>query len=165
MSVLRYPDYVILCLIGYVCLNLYFHSTIISIPTTQDRGQTPSPGYAAASPADLSKELLGSSNIESGVCVIFIQHTTACITTADLDPGTDLDLLDALRGLFPDIQYRYPHDPAHTPDHILSSIIGPSLTIPFENKKLMLGTWQRIVLIELDGPRERNLSISFLSTS
>lgn len=92
---------------------------------------------------------------------MFILHTTASLTTADLDPGTDLDLLDALKNLLPDIQYRHPHNPAHTPDHILSSLIGPSLTVPVESGKLCLGTWQRVVLIELDGPRERNIQITF----
>ena len=68
---------------------------------------------------------------EEGICVLFIAHTTCAITTADLDPGTDLDFLDALRRLLPQIHYRHPHDPAHAPDHILSAIIGPSLTLPY----------------------------------
>lgn len=63
-----------------------------------------------------------------GMCMLFVAHTTCAITTADLDPGTDLDFLDALRALLPEISYRHPHDPSHTPDHILSSLIGRSLT-------------------------------------
>lgn len=54
MPVFRYPDYVVLCLIGYMCLYLYSHPFIISIPPKQDLGLTPSPGFAAAQPADLS---------------------------------------------------------------------------------------------------------------
>lgn len=108
------------------------------------------------------ESVLEKSDKTNGHCVIFVQHTTCCITTADLDPGTDLDLLDALRKVLPDIQYRHPHDPSHAPDHILSSIIGHSITIPFENKQLDLGVWQRVILIELDGPRERHLKISLL---
>lgn len=95
-----------------------------------------------------------------GVCTLFVSHTTCALTTADLDPGTDLDFLDALRRILPEIAYRHPHDPSHTPDHILSSIIGASLTIPYTNHKLLLGTWQRIVLVELDGPRQRIVHIS-----
>ena len=94
-----------------------------------------------------------------GICNVFIKHTAACITTADLDPGTDLDLLEALRKILPPIQYRHPHNPAHTPDHILSSIIGPGVTVPYADGRLELGTWQRVILIELDGPRERNVEI------
>jgi len=98
---------------------------------------------------------------DDGICSIFVSHTTCALTTADLDPGTDLDFIDSLRRLLPDITYRHPHDPFHTPDHILSSIIGSSLVVPFRNRQLLLGTWQRIVLVELSGPRRRTLHISF----
>ncbi|MBI4080826.1 MAG: YjbQ family protein [Candidatus Levybacteria bacterium] len=106
--------------------------------------------------------LLLEQERQDGLCTIFVAHTTCCITTADLDPGTDLDFLDFLRKIEPKLTYRHPHDPKHAPDHILSSIIGPSVTVPFENKHLILGDWQRIILIELDGPRERKLIVSFL---
>jgi secondary thiamine-phosphate synthase enzyme len=99
---------------------------------------------------------------DDGLCSVFVSHTTCALTTADLDPGTDLDFLDALRRLLPGISYRHPHDPSHTPDHILSSIIGPSVMVPYRNRQLLLGTWQRIVLVELSGPRRRTLHISFI---
>jgi secondary thiamine-phosphate synthase enzyme len=99
---------------------------------------------------------------ESGVCVVFTAHTTCALTTADLDPDTDLDLLNALRHTLPQLSYRHPHDPSHTPDHILSSLIGPSLAIPYHNHRLLLGTWQRVILVELDGPRYRTVQISFV---
>ncbi len=108
---------------------------------------------------DNIEEILSGITAQNGLCTIFVQHTTACVTAADLDPGTDLDLLDALRGILPSIHYRHPHDPSHTPDHILSSLIGPSLTVPFEHKQFQLGVWQRIILIELDGPRKRNIHV------
>ena len=95
-----------------------------------------------------------------GVCVVFAAHTTCALTTADLDPGTDQDLLNALRHLLPQLSYRHPHDPSHTPDHLLSSIIGPSVAIPYQNHKLLLGTWQRVILVELDGPRQRTVHIA-----
>ncbi len=104
---------------------------------------------------------LGEAPQEHGLCTIFVSHTTCALTTADLDPGTDLDFLDALRRLLPDISYRHPHDPSHTPDHILSSIIGPSVTVPYRDRRLLLGTWQRIVLVEFSGPRRRTLHISY----
>jgi secondary thiamine-phosphate synthase enzyme len=102
----------------------------------------------------------GDAEREGGVCVIFAAHTTCAITTADLDPGTDLDLLQALRTLLPPMTYRHPHDPSHAPDHILATLIGPSITVPYANRALLLGTWQRIVLVELDGPRQRTVHIS-----
>ncbi len=108
------------------------------------------------------EELLEDAEKDNGVCVIFAQHTTCAITTADLDPGTDLDFLDAILGMLPDIDYRHPHNPAHAPDHILSSIIGPSVSVPFAKKKLELGVWQRVILVELDGPREREIVVTIL---
>jgi secondary thiamine-phosphate synthase enzyme len=109
---------------------------------------------------DIIEDQLGKNGHRSGVCHLLVLHTTAALTTADLDPGTDLDMLDALEAMMPKLRYRHPHDPAHVPDHILSALIGTSLSLPFEKKKLLLGTWQRVVLIELDGPRERELAFS-----
>lgn len=106
------------------------------------------------------EEFLQKEEKASGVCVVFAAHTTCAVTTADLDPGTDLDLLQALRKLLPPMSYRHPHDPGHAPDHLLSSIIGPSVAIPYENRRLALGTWQRIILVELDGPRQRTVHLS-----
>lgn len=108
------------------------------------------------------EDILSQQEKIDGLCTIFVKHTTCCITTADLDPGTDLDLLDALRGILPKINYRHPHDPSHTPDHILSSMIGPSIVIPFANKTLELGVWQRVILLEFDGPRKRELGITVI---
>lgn len=110
------------------------------------------------------EEALRQMNASDGICVVFAAHTTCALTTADLDPGTDQDLLDALRRLLPKMSYRHPHDPAHTPDHILSSILGPSLMVPYLNGQLQLGTWQRIILVELDGPRQRTVHISSLNS-
>lgn len=109
---------------------------------------------------DIVAEYVQNTKNESGICTLFVAHTTCSITTADLDPGTDLDFLDALRNILPDLNYRHPHNPEHTPDHILSSLIGPSLVIPYANRRLLLGIWQRIVLVELDGPRQRAVQIS-----
>lgn len=105
---------------------------------------------------DVAEKLQGS-----GVATVFVAHTTAAITTADLDPGTDLDLLDGLGGILPDIEWRHPHNPKHAPDHLLASIVGPSVQVPYENGKLLLGTWQRIILIEFDGPRDRDIILAF----
>ena len=96
----------------------------------------------------------------TGICNLFILHTTAALTTADLDPGTDLDMLDAFEAMIPKLRYRHPHNPAHVPDHILSALIGTSVALPFEPGHILLGTWQRIVLIELHGPRQRELVVT-----
>ena len=99
----------------------------------------------------------------NGVVIVAVLHTTCALTTADLDPGTDLDFLDFLNGIIPNVKWRHPHNPEHAPAHLLSSLIGPSVSIPIENGQLQLGSWQRIILAELDGPRERNLDMQILT--
>ncbi len=101
---------------------------------------------------------------QTGVCHLLVLHTTAALTTADLDPGTDLDMLDAFEAMVPKLHYRHPHDPSHTPDHILSALIGTSLGLMVEQGALLLGTWQRVVLIELDGPRQREIAMAFCAS-
>jgi secondary thiamine-phosphate synthase enzyme len=100
----------------------------------------------------------------SGICCLNVLHTTAALTTADLDPGTDLDMLDAFEAMMPKLRYRHPHNPEHVPDHILSSLLGTALTLPVDSGSLVLGTWQRIILVELDGPRQRELTLHFLKS-
>jgi len=110
------------------------------------------------------QHLLGKDHKGSaGICNLLILHTTAALTTADLDPGTDLDMLDAFEAMIPKLRYRHPHNPAHVPDHILSALIGTSVALPFENGGILLGAWQRVVLIELDGPREREIVVTVTS--
>src|SRR5436305_13006107 len=110
------------------------------------------------------EKALGKRNSgDSGICNLFLLHTTAALTTADLDPGTDLDLLDAFDALVPKLTYRHPHDPTHTPDHVLSALLGTSLSIPVKNGEPLLGEWQRIILVELDGPRNREIAITFIT--
>ena len=66
-------------------------------------------------------------------------------------------MLDAFERIIPKLNYRHPHDPSHVGDHIMASIIGSDVTVPFEEKELVLGSWQRVVLIEFNGPRERQV--------
>ncbi|MFB6212631.1 MAG: secondary thiamine-phosphate synthase enzyme YjbQ [Candidatus Magasanikbacteria bacterium] len=106
---------------------------------------------------------LGDLEANEGVVHITVLHTTAALTTADLDPGTDKDMLDAFREMIPDLDYRHPHNPDHVDDHILSTLIGPTITLPVEGGKLMLGTWQEVVLFEFNGPRDRELVLNFKS--
>jgi secondary thiamine-phosphate synthase enzyme len=108
---------------------------------------------------DITERVEALLKYEFGICHLLVLHTTAALTTADLDPGTDLDLLDAFEAMIPKLRYRHPHNPEHVPDHILSALIGTSVVLPFNARKLVLGTWQRVVLIELDGPREREIAV------
>lgn len=105
-------------------------------------------------------QVIESRGTTSGVVTLVALHTTAALTIADLDPGTDQDFLNFLEAITPPLTYRHPHDPEHAPDHILASIIGPSLSLVIEDGQVVLGVWQRIVLVELDGPRDRQIIVS-----
>ena len=109
---------------------------------------------------DITDDVQRGVSIKNGIIHLFAQHTTVALTVADLDPGTDLDMLDAFETIVPKLAYRHPHDPAHVPDHILSAMIGVSLVIPVRDGALQLGTWQRIILIEFSEPRERTIAVS-----
>ena len=126
---------------------------ILTIPTNQKREVI-----------DLTDILAEQVRGQSGHIHIFVQHTTAAITTADLEPGTDMDLLDALAGMIPQLQWRHPHNPAHAPDHLLASIIGPSLVVAVKEGSLQLNSWQRIVLLEFNGPQQRAVEFGFIGT-
>ncbi|HLZ15200.1 MAG TPA: secondary thiamine-phosphate synthase enzyme YjbQ [Candidatus Saccharimonadales bacterium] len=124
---------------------------ILTIPTTQKRQVI-----------DLTAVIAEQCRGMNGHLSIFVQHSTAAITTADLDPGTDQDLLDALAGMLPQLQWRHPHNPAHAPDHLLASIIGPNLVVSVKDGSLQLGQWQHIVLVELNGPQQRAIEVSLI---
>jgi secondary thiamine-phosphate synthase enzyme len=99
----------------------------------------------------------------NGIVNVHVMHTTAAVTTADLDPGTDEDIMSAFQQMVPgndQMNYNHPHDPEHTPDHILSSLVGTDVTVPIEQGRLLLGTWQHIILCEFDGPRERSVVVT-----
>ncbi len=111
---------------------------------------------------DITDELndfIKQNKVQDGPVHLLLTHTTTALTTADLDPGTDQDMLDAFEKLIPKLNFRHPHNPSHAPDHILSSLIGISLTLIVNNGQLVLGTWQRVVLIEFAGPRQREIVI------
>ncbi|MDP3971236.1 MAG: secondary thiamine-phosphate synthase enzyme YjbQ [bacterium] len=114
---------------------------------------------------DLINLELKADDFDIGLCNLFVLHTTSAITTADLDPGTDLDMLDAFEAFIPDLKYRHPHDPSHVADHILSTLIGTSLVVPVRNGELVLGDWQRVVLIELNGSRERKIILTYMPSA
>lgn len=105
----------------------------------------------------INRIVAASGHKGAGICFLNVLHTTAALTTADLDPGTDLDMLDVFEAMVPHLKYRHPHDPEHVPDQILSTLIGTALSLPYERGELVLGTWQRVILVELDGPRQRQV--------
>ena len=102
-------------------------------------------------------------NFTEGVCVIFVTHTTAALTiNENADPDVPRDMLGKLRQLVPENE-NYRHLEGNSDAHILSTLIGCSLNIPVQDGRLVLGTWQGIFFVELDGPRKRNFKVKLLA--
>lgn len=113
---------------------------------------------------DQLQSLIRKAKMQEGVCSIFVTHTTAALTTGEIGEGTEKDLLEVVEQMVPSIRFRHAHDPTHAWSHMASSILGPSLTIPVSGGKLVLGTWQSVMLVELDGPRERTIHVTLLAS-
>jgi secondary thiamine-phosphate synthase enzyme len=93
-----------------------------------------------------------------GICTIVTPHTTCAISVNEnADPDVPADLTKALRAMVPDVKFR--HGEGNSDAHLLSMLIGASLSWPYRKGKLVFGTWQGIYFIELDGPRERKVTV------
>lgn len=112
---------------------------------------------------DEVQRVLRESGKQSGVVVLFVQHTTCGLTVNEnADPDVQIDLLSALRKLVPQFGMDFRHAEENSDAHLKASFFGSSVTIPFENGKLLLGRWQGIYLCEFDGARERKIVITIL---
>ena len=106
--------------------------------------------------------LIKRAKMRDGLCSLFIAHTTAALTTGEIGEGTEEDLLDVVEQIIPSIRFRHAHDPSHAWSHMAASMLGPSLSLPVTDGQLALGTWQSVLLIEMDGPRERTVYVTLL---
>ena len=101
---------------------------------------------------------LGGLTGGDGICTIVVPHTTCAISVNEnADPDVPADLVKALRAAVPNVPFR--HGEGNSDAHFLSMLIGCSLTWPYRDGKLVLGTWQGVYFVELDGPRERKVSV------
>ena len=113
-----------------------------------------------------TSKALEESKLEDGIVTVFISGSTAAITTIEYEPGLIQDFPRMLSRIVPkDIEYQHDntwHD-GNGHSHVKASLIGPSMTIPFKDGNLMLGTWQQIVLLETDTrPRERKIILQII---
>jgi secondary thiamine-phosphate synthase enzyme len=111
-------------------------------------------------------ESIKASGLQDGNVTIFVSGSTASITTIEYEVGLKKDFPKMLARIAPsEIEYEHDntwHD-GNGHSHVRASLIGPSLTVPFKNKSLMLGTWQQIVLLEMDTrPRERKIVLQII---
>ena len=101
-----------------------------------------------------------------GLCNVFVPHATAGVAIIETGSGSDADLVDTLERLLPrDGRYRHAHgSPGHGADHVLPALVSPSVTLPVAGGAPLLGTWQSVMLVDLnrDNPR-RSVRLSFLA--
>jgi len=101
-------------------------------------------------------------DVEEGVLLVFLLHTTCSLMLGEYEPGLDEDFLNMFEQLKPKGPFKHAHNPDHAPSHLFSSMVGEQVVIPVKNSSLVLGTWQRIMLVEFDGPRSRKIVIQTL---
>jgi secondary thiamine-phosphate synthase enzyme len=111
---------------------------------------------------DRIEDIVKSKNVKSGICFIFVPHTTCGLTiNENADISVRKDIIDKLSEIVPE-DGDYSHMEGNSDSHIKSTIVGHSLSIFIENNSLQLGTWQGIFLCEFDGPRTREVWVKII---
>jgi len=106
-------------------------------------------------------EIVARAEVSEGLCSVYTPHATAAIVVNENDdPNVCVDVLDCLDRLVPAGVWRHDRVDGNAASHIQAAILGPGETIPVQEGKLLLGTWQAIMLVELDGPRERRVVVT-----
>ena len=113
-----------------------------------------------------TSKVVQDTNLKDGIVTIFIQGSTAAVTTIEYEPGLRIDFPKMLSRIVPkNIEYEHDktwHD-GNGHSHVRASLVGPSLTIPFKDRRLLLGTWQQIVVMEMDvRHRERKIILQIM---
>lgn len=113
-------------------------------------------------------ELITKVNMRNGTVTLFVQGSTAALTTVEYEPGVVSDLSEMFNRIAPtDIQYKHEarwHD-GNGHSHVRAALLGPSLVIPFVDGQLTLGTWQQIVLVDFDcRQRQREIIAQFIGS-
>ena len=108
----------------------------------------------------LVRGLIEKKGLKNGDCFIYIHHTTAGVTiNENADPSVVADIRDALERMVPE-GAGYRHAEGNAPAHVKASLVGSSASVPVENGRLVLGTWQGIYFCEFDGPRRRSVIVA-----
>ncbi len=112
---------------------------------------------------DRVRALVKESGIRDGICVISTRHTTSGIIVNENERGLKGDILDMLEALVP-VDRNYAHNSIdnNADAHLRAVLLGMSQIIPVEDGHLVLGTWQSIFFVELDGPRNRTVNVKLI---
>ena len=107
------------------------------------------------------QEAVAASEVAEGLCSICVPHTPAAVMlNENADPAVGDDILRALDALVPRLEWR--HAEGNSDAHLLAALLGPAVSVPISGGELALGRWQAVFLVELDGPRKRELWITCL---
>ena len=112
---------------------------------------------------DRVRALVKESGIKDGICVISTRHTTSSIIVNENERGLRTDILDMLKEIVPENK-NYAHNSIdnNADSHLRATLLGMSETIPIEDGHIVLGTWQSIFFVELDGPRDRSVNVTII---
>lgn len=100
---------------------------------------------------------------EKGICLVYSLHTTTALIINEADEALVNDILKLMERIAPQAAgYQHDRGDGNAHAHLRAALLGNSVIIPVENGGLALGTWQRILFIEMDGPRKRRLSIRII---
>ena len=113
----------------------------------------------------LVQEVVTQSNVADGFVLVHVPHTTAAVTiNENYDPDVKHDILRKLDELVPRHEPYYRHNEGNSDSHVKTSLVGNSVTVLLESRKIVLGRWQGIHFCEFDGPRDRDLLIKVIPT-
>jgi secondary thiamine-phosphate synthase enzyme len=127
--------------------------------------QTEGNGDTVDITSQIQKEI-NANNIISGTVTVFVSGSTAGLTTIEYEPGVVSDFADMFERIIPK-GIKYGHDRAwgdgNGHSHVRASLLGPSLVVPFTDKRLILGTWQQVILVDFDNrPRSRQVILQIM---
>lgn len=105
------------------------------------------------------EQAVRKSGVENGICLIYTLHTTTAVVVNEAEPGLMRDLTAKMRELLPGGGY---HHVDNGPSHLQAAVLGNSVVIPVEGRAPVLGTWQRVLFVELDGPRRRKVGVKMI---
>ncbi|MEK6717503.1 MAG: secondary thiamine-phosphate synthase enzyme YjbQ [candidate division NC10 bacterium] len=105
-------------------------------------------------------DLVKQSRVSDGICLVYVPHATAAVAiNENADPNVCEDILEALANLIPEGRWRHDRIDNNAAAHIKATLLGPSQAVQVRGGRLRLGTWQSVMLVELDGPRERSVIV------
>ena len=107
-------------------------------------------------------EIVGNNDVSSGLCTVSVPHCTCAVRINEYEDGLAHDILTLIDGLVAEGEWHHNRIDQNAEAHLGATLVGNSIQLPVEGGNLVLGTWQRILLIELDGPRHRRINVTLV---